>query len=145
MVKGPFNIRVYGILINVVGEVLLSKEHYKEITMIKFPGGGLEPGEGLRDGLAREWQEELQIDIEVGAHFYTTDFYQPSAFDNTQQVISVYYHVVLKEPEDAGRLATAGHARKGEPEFFWEKLNTLQPIDVTMPIDKHVVSLLIKK
>ena len=57
-----FNLRVYGILINKNNEVLLSSELRFEKPMIKFPGGGLEFGEGLVDCLKREFQEECGIE-----------------------------------------------------------------------------------
>lgn len=91
-----FNVRAYGIWLNETGEVLVSDEQVKGQRVIKFPGGGLEWGEGLIDSLKREWQEELSIRIEVNAHFYTTDFFQASAWDDSQ-VISVYYKVLPLE------------------------------------------------
>ena len=57
------NIRVYGILINSQKEVLLSDEKYRDVEFTKFPGGGLEWGEGTKETLIREFQEELDIII----------------------------------------------------------------------------------
>lgn len=88
-----FNVRAYGIWLNDEGEVLVSDEKVKDQRIIKFPGGGLEWGEGLVDSLKREWREELSIEVDVRDHFYTTDFFQPSAWDDSQ-VISVYYKVL---------------------------------------------------
>ena len=62
----------------------------------KFPGGGLEPGEGLAACLQREWKEEMNVDIEVEQLFYVNEFYQPSAFNPAQQIISFYFMVNLK-------------------------------------------------
>ena len=92
-----FNIRVYGILIN-DGNILVNEELINGKKIIKFPGGGLVWGEGTKDCLKREWKEELNLDIEVGDHFYTTDFFQPSAFDNSQ-VISIYYRITANIPD----------------------------------------------
>ncbi|MFV0606222.1 MAG: NUDIX domain-containing protein [Niabella sp.] len=88
-----FNIRVYGVLINKQKQVLVSDEriYNKNITVTKFPGGGLELGEGTRDCLIRECKEELNIDVEISEHLYTTDFFQQSAFNNSHQIISIYY------------------------------------------------------
>lgn len=69
-------------------EVLLSSELRFEKPMIKFPGGGLEFGEGLVDCLKREFQEECGIEVEVGELFYVNDFVQVSAFNSDQQLIS---------------------------------------------------------
>jgi len=85
-----FNIRVYGIWINDKQEILVSDERIGDFKFTKFPGGGLEFGEGIKDCLIREWKEELNIDIEVGNHIYTTDYFQLSAFDQTSQIISIY-------------------------------------------------------
>src|ERR1700744_4055515 len=91
MMQG-FNVRVYGFLINSRGEVLVSDEQEYGMRFTKFPGGGLEYGEGLTDGLKREFMEECNAEIEVLSHYYTTDFFVKSAF-NDSQIISVYYKV----------------------------------------------------
>ncbi|MGY3052148.1 8-oxo-dGTP diphosphatase [Pedobacter sp. UYEF25] len=87
-----FNVRVYGLLINQKNEVLVSDEEEYGFKFSKFPGGGLEFGEGLIDGLKREFLEECFIEIEVLSHFYTTDFFEKSYF-NDSQLISIYYLV----------------------------------------------------
>src|SRR5215469_14189176 len=87
-----FNVRVYGLLINDKDEVLISDEQEYGMRFTKFPGGGLEFGEGLIEGLKREFVEECNVEVEVLKHVYTTDFFVKSAF-NDSQVISVYYLV----------------------------------------------------
>src|SRR4026208_1617416 len=93
-----FNIRVYGILINSEKQVLVSDEFIRGNYYTKFPGGGLELGEGTRDCLKREFIEEMNLDVEVGDHLYTTDYYQQSAFNPAHQIISIYYFVKALEP-----------------------------------------------
>ena len=68
-------VRVYGIWINDDSQILLSDEYYDGAYFTKFPGGGLELGEGVLDCLKREWKEELGVEIENIRHFYTTDFF----------------------------------------------------------------------
>ena len=63
-----FNVRVYGLLINERNEILLSDEQEHGFRFVKFPGGGLECGEGLIDGLKREFMEECFAEIEVTGH-----------------------------------------------------------------------------
>src|SRR6476620_4841246 len=88
-----FNVRVYGILVNEKNELLVSDEYIRGGYYTKFPGGGLEFGEGTRDCLRREFLEEMDLKVEVGEHIYTTDFFQLSAFQPDQQIISIYYLV----------------------------------------------------
>lgn len=88
----PFNVRVYGILKNEDNQVLITDERAENISFTKFPGGGLEYGEGLIDALKREFLEECNLRIEVKRHIYTTDFFEKSSF-NSSQIISIYYEV----------------------------------------------------
>src|SRR4029079_18377799 len=92
-----FNLRVYGILINEQKQVLVADELIRSMYITKFPGGGLEFGEGTRDCLKREFREEMNLDVEVGEHLYTTDYYQQSAFNPAHQIISIYYIVKALE------------------------------------------------
>lgn len=87
-----FNVRVYGILINDQQQVLISDERTQSVSFTKFPGGGLEYGEGLIDALKREFLEECNVQIEIIRHLYTTDFFEKSSF-NESQIISIYYEV----------------------------------------------------
>lgn len=88
----PFNVRVYGILKNDSNQILITDERTQSVSFTKFPGGGLEYGEGLLDALKREFVEECNLDIEIVRHIYTTDFYEKSSF-NDSQIISIYYEV----------------------------------------------------
>ena len=93
-----FTIRVYGILLNREKQVLVSDEHIRGNYYTKFPGGGLELGEGTRDCLKREFMEEMNLQVEVGAHLYTTDYFQMSAFNPADQIIAIYYFAKALEP-----------------------------------------------
>jgi len=92
-----FNIRVYGILIDEEHRLLVSDEFIRGNYFTKLPGGGLELGEGTRDCLKREFMEETGLDVTVGEHFYTTDFFQISAFNNKDQIVSIYYRVTANQ------------------------------------------------
>lgn len=142
-----FNVRVYGLLINEQEEILVSDEQEYGTRFTKFPGGGLEYGEGLTDGLKREFMEECNAEIEVTAHFYTTDFFVKSAF-NDSQVISVYY-LVKNINELNLAIKTKAFDFDGEGDvlqaFRWVKLDRLKADDFTFPIDKQVAALLIQR
>jgi 8-oxo-dGTP diphosphatase len=140
-----FNIRVYGLLINEQDEILLIKEKVRDLNYTKFPGGGLELGEGIKDCLIREFKEEAELDIQITQHFYTTDFFLQSAFKNSDQLISVYYKVHSLQPLSTIRLDEFDIENSGQLEqlqFFWVKLDQLHESMLTFPIDKHVCRLL---
>jgi 8-oxo-dGTP diphosphatase len=140
----PFNVRVYGLLINDKNEILISDEQEYGIRFTKFPGGGLEFGEGLIDGLKREFIEECSVEVEITGHFYTTDFFVKSAF-NESQVISVYY-MVKNVTELKLNIKTRVFDFDGDGDilqsFRWVKVADLQPEDFLFPTDQHVVKLL---
>lgn len=133
-----FTIRVYGIVEH-DDRILLSREKIQGDLYVKFPGGGLEYGEGTRTCLQRELSEEIGVDSAIGAHFYTTDYFQPSTFHNKPtQVISVYYRATLLQPIPPGILVSD----EGEPGFFWISVSSLHADMVDLPIDKKVIEML---
>jgi len=141
----PFNIRVYGILINDRREVLLSDECRNGFSFTKFPGGGLEFGEGMKDALKREFLEELELEIEVKELFYFNEFHQPSAFDPRHQVHSFYYCVAT---ENWQSIRVGEHVVPLEQEgekHRWIPLGLLIKEMFTFPIDKIVAEELVKK
>ena len=149
---GSFNIRVYGVLINDNKQVLVSDEYIRGNYYTKFPGGGLELGEGTRDCLKREFKEEMNLEVQIGEHLYTTDFYQQSAFNPTQQIISIYYLVAaledikvpLRTKEfdfDEQQMEVYNRIQMTET-FRFIDWNNFSAQTVTLPIDKIVASLL---
>jgi len=145
-VPKKFNVRAYGLLIH-EGAVLVSDEYIKTNKITKLPGGGLEFGEGLRDCLVREFKEELNLAIEIGEHFYTTDFYVTSSFDTNSQVISVYYMVKPLGKLDFKISATPHNYEKkeGAQSMRWISLKELKEADFTLIIDRKVGEMLIKQ
>jgi len=143
-----FNIRVYGILINENNGILLSDEIFKGVMMTKFPGGGMDPGEGPEECLLREGQEEFGQEIVIIDHFYTTHFFQRSLFYPDQQVISIYYLIKFRGPAKI-KISEKPFDFKGEADgtfsFRWAQLEKLSEDDITLPVDKYVVTLLKEK
>lgn len=148
-----FNIRVYGILKTEDNQILVSDEFIRGSFFTKFPGGGLEFGEGTRDCLIREFKEETGLNVTVGEHIYTTDFFQISAFNNKDQIICIYYFVHAAEPlqlktsskpfdfsleQIADKTACAESFRLIHISDLTEEL-------VSLPIDKIVVKQLLSK
>jgi ADP-ribose pyrophosphatase YjhB (NUDIX family) len=139
-----FNVRVYGLLINEHNELLISDEQEYGMRFTKFPGGGLEFGEGLIDGLKREFVEECDVEVAVLNHFYTTDFFVKSAF-NDSQIISVYYVVKNITPINLN-IKTVVFDFDGEGEvlqaFRWVKISDLHRENFPFPTDQEVAKLL---
>ncbi len=145
-----FNVRVYGILIDAHKRLLVSDEFIRGSYFTKLPGGGLEFGEGTRDCLQREFMEETGLAVEVGEHIYTTDFFQISAFNNQDQIISIYYRVKAREPiqiEAKTRAFDFAPHQIADPDgesevFRWIGWEDLQEDHMSLPIDKVVVRMI---
>lgn len=147
-----FNLRVYGILLDENRRVLVSDEYIRGNYYTKFPGGGLEFGEGTRDCLKREFMEEMGLRISVGEHIYTTDYFQMSAFNPEHQIISIYYFVnalelikapIRLEPFEFDEREMKMYAETGETETFrFIKWDVFSSETVTLPIDKLVAKMI---
>jgi 8-oxo-dGTP diphosphatase len=144
--NGRFVIRVYGILINALNEVLLSDEYRYKMKMTKFPGGGLKYGEGPEECLLREAFEEFGQHAEIENHYYTTGFYQKALFYDHHQLISIYYKIRIPQeikftvsqiPFDFPILT------EGAQSFRWQKLESLKAEDLSFPVDRYVADMLI--
>lgn len=136
-----FNVRVYGLPI-ISNQILICDEVRGGFSMTKFVGGGLEFGESTIECLEREFNEELGAQIVNIKHFYTTDFFVESAFNPSQQILSIYY--LLEIP------ATTALDRHTDDngdtiDFRWVDLKTLSDVEMTFPIDRKVCSLLVKE
>lgn len=127
-----FNIRVYGILINQNKEILVLDETRNGYSFTKFPGGGLEWGEGFKECLEREFEEELGLKVNVSELFYLNDDFVVSAFQPLDQLFSVYYLISL--------IGETKIVQKTDSEVpRWISLHHIQEDDLTFPIDKRVL------
>ena len=150
-----FNLRVYGILINEERQVLVSDELIRGSYITKFPGGGLDFGEGTRDCLQREFMEEMNLKIETGEHIYTTDYFQLSAFSQEHQIISIYYFAKALEdikvplrskPFDFDEQQLKVYEITKETETFrFIDWGDFSAESVTLPIDKIVAAIIKEK
>jgi 8-oxo-dGTP pyrophosphatase MutT (NUDIX family) len=133
-------------MLNEQKQVLVTDEYIRGDYYTKFPGGGLEFGEGTLQCVVREFQEELGLDVEVIEHIYTTDFFQLSAFDDGKQIISIYYLVrplseltfhVSDKPFDFAIPADKTDVESAR----WINWEEFSAEAVTLPIDKVVADL----
>ena len=147
-----FNVRVYGILMSNTKQVLVSDEFIRGKYYTKFPGGGLEFGEGTRDCLKREFKEEMNLDVSIEDHIYTTDIFQMSAFNTAHQLISIYYFAKALQPITVPLRKLEFDFDEQQLEIYnkTEQIETFRFINwenftadaVTLPIDKIVASIL---
>lgn len=140
-----FNVRVYALIFNEKEELLVSDENFEGHSITKFPGGGLEYGEGTIECLRREAVEEFGQEIEVLGHFYTTDFFQKALYFDETQLLAIYYKARFTE---APRFIIEKSAVPvkltvpGTQHFRWVLLSALTESQFTFPIDRHVLGLL---
>jgi ADP-ribose pyrophosphatase YjhB (NUDIX family) len=132
-----FNLRVYALIIE-QEYILVSRELIMGKYLYKFPGGGLEYGEGLIEGLQRESMEEMNQNLKDIEHFYTTDFYQQSQFDSKDQLIAIYYKAKLTSKINNKLKVPI----RDLPVFEWKKIIDFSEKDLHFPIDKYVFNLL---
>jgi 8-oxo-dGTP diphosphatase len=141
--KGEFTIRVYGLILNERKEILLTDEFQLNTKMTKFPGGGLEFGEGTINCLKREFEEECKGQKIINIrHFYTTDFYQKALFYANHQLISIYYLAELKPPITFNISSKPFDFEKMQNEnqsFRWVNLDSFDSASLTFPIDRIVI------
>ena len=112
--------------------------------MTKFPGGGLQFGEGTLDCLRREAAEEFGQEITILRHFYTTDFFQQALFYPDHQLVSIYYLAEFQQDVNF-RIASKPFDFAGQDNqqsFRWKPIQELSPEDLSYAIDKKVAGML---
>ena len=135
-----FNIRVYGLLID-EGKILVTDEFRLGIYMTKFPGGGLQFGEGTVECLKREFMEEMNSPIEEISHYYTTDFFQQTTLlPSEMQLFNIYYLVKIRKPYIFPVTTVVNDIPPvdGAQSFRWMPVADLAPDAFTFPIDKYL-------
>ena len=131
------NIRVYAIYLNEKNELMALDEGYAGEKLIKLPGGGLEFGEGTIECLHREFEEELNLKIEVLEHFYTQEDFLVSRFRENEQLLTIYYTVNILNLEELKIIDESIEKVK------WISLHEENPLP--LPIDKIVFQKLKEK
>ncbi|MDO5510402.1 MAG: NUDIX domain-containing protein [Weeksellaceae bacterium] len=133
-----FNVRVYALIVH-EDALLVIKEPYAGEILYKFPGGGIEFGEGLVAGLQRELMEELNLEIESYQHFYTHEDFLRSKFKPNEQLFLVYYYVVVKD------LNQMDVIDPNIEELIWIPISELTTDLVNLPTDKIVAQKLLNE
>ncbi len=115
-----FRPSAYGVIIK-DGKVLLNQAW----DGYDFPGGGIEKGETIHDGLLREVKEETGLTVKVGPLLYAGEDFFIANFKAETYFHALIYYFLCKEP--TGELSTEGFAP-------YEKEYMKEP--VWMPIEK---------
>lgn len=137
-----FNVRVYGLLVH-DGKLLVAEETIYGKWVNKFPGGGLEFGEGIHNCLVREFLEETNLAITVGEHFYTNTFFQRSAFNPHDQLLSHYYWVTCADISPLDTTQPSVNPENGEQiRWHWYAIKDIHPDMFALPVDRVVVEML---
>ncbi|MGV8914622.1 MAG: NUDIX domain-containing protein [Kaistella sp.] len=131
------NVRVYAAAVK-DKKVLVLFEEYAGEYLMKLPGGGLEFGEGVLDCLRREFDEELNIKINIIEHLYTQEEFLVSRFRANEQLLTLYY--VVEIVDETEFLIMDPCIEKAE----WISLET-EENPFTLPVDQIVFEILKKK
>lgn len=136
------SLRVYGFLENSDGDLLIAYERFQGQPLIKFPGGGIEWGEGHQEALCREFMEELGVSIAVKECVYFNDFPVQSAINPVYQVQSFFYRVALLESEVPQTVQTETirevPMEEGE-RFVWVPKTELDGVPFTFEIEQAAI------
>lgn len=131
-----FNVRVYALIVK-NNRLLISEEQHGGVFLRKFPGGGLQFGEGIVQALHRELKEELNADVESESLLCVTEDFVVSFLNNKQQVIGVHYLVALKQDYSDNHLDNNRvELENGHIHFKWVMIDQLKADDFSSPVDK---------
>jgi 8-oxo-dGTP pyrophosphatase MutT (NUDIX family) len=131
-----FNIRVYALVVK-NNRLLISEEQHGGFFLRKFPGGGLQFGEGVLQALHRELKEELDADVDSASLLCVTEDFVVSFLNNKQQVIGVHYLVDLKQDYSDDFLKNNHlELENGHIQFKWVLIDSLTAEDFTSTVDK---------
>jgi len=93
------NVRIYATVVK-DRKVLVLHEEYAGSQLMKFPGGGLEFGESVLECLHREFEEELNVKINIIDHLYTQEIFLVSRFREDEQLLTIYYNAEIIDEND---------------------------------------------
>ena len=87
-----FNARCYVLIRSKQNRILVMQERWQGVDLNKFPGGGLELGEGLLECIHREITEEFSSSEKLAySHFFTPTECFASRFKPQEQLLLNYF------------------------------------------------------
>tara|TARA_B110000285_G_scaffold235522_1_gene317781 strand:- start:628 stop:1773 length:1146 start_codon:yes stop_codon:yes gene_type:complete len=140
-----FNVRVYGMILDETGErLLICNERLPDGSYAqKFPGGGVELGEGVMDAWWRECQEELgcQPAMQSVELFHTVETFIRSIFRPDDQLIALYYVCRLQSNEDVAWTEESAASPGGESnvQVSWKDWRSLDFRSFRFPTDQSAI------
>ena len=120
----------------------MSDEYQFDTFFTKFPGGGVQYGEGIIDALKREFKEELNAEITSSEFLFFNDFFQESLFHKNVQVICFYYIVKCSDITHLGREKYETPMREKGEKQRWIQCATLNPEILRFPTDRMALKAL---
>ena len=127
-------IRVCGILIDRDKMLLIAHKKNKDVYWL-LPGGGVDYGESLKEALCREFEEELNVQVEVDELALVADSIDPSG---SRHVVNICFFCRYK----SGEYLLGDDDRLYDFRFFAE--NELSKVEIFPPICGELVSILRK-
>lgn len=129
-----WTVRVYALVVH-ASHVLIHREWFAPAHqwIWKFPGGGIESTESLKQALHREWEEEAggEFPLQIGRIFYIADIPVFSAYTSREvRVLSIYF---LCQPASSWvSLLPQKH-----PAFSWIPLCLTEVETLSLLHDRH--------
>lgn len=121
-------IAVKGLIKNENGEVLVLQQNDPTISgheQFHPPGGIVEPGETLKECLAREIKEELGVEAEVGKLVDVGEWYAERG-ENVMQFVGIFYECVIKSDEFKFQESEVSNAA-------WVNKENVESMNITEP------------
>ena len=89
-------VNVRGIIVNDKGRLFAVKHRTHEGHESDYwatPGGGLDQGESLHDGLTREFIEEIGVTPKIGKLLFMQQFTSQNPSGNARELMEFFFHV----------------------------------------------------
>ena len=126
------------------GKLLAAKQKNTDGSETKYwctPGGGLDPGESLQEGVAREIMEETGIEAKVGKLLFIQQF--NSEREGRDEELEFFFHIENPEDFDVIDLANTSHGLEeiAHIEFIDPAVEYILPtLMSTVPIGEYIAS-----